>query len=113
METQANLIESLLEKAEGYGKTTYQLAKLKVVETTTKVVPILVSRLSVIIIISQFVLVFSIGVALMLGDFLGKIYYGFFIVAAFYLVAGVVFHFFLRKWVKRPFSKLIIKQMLQ
>lgn len=113
METTARTIETLYERAEAYGKTTYELSKLKALETTTTVVTSLVSRLSVILMISMFALVFNIGIALLLGELLGKSYYGFFIVAAFYLVAGIVLHFFLHKWIRKPLSDLIITQALQ
>jgi hypothetical protein len=113
METTANLIESLFEKAETYGKTTYELSKLKLLETTTIVVSSLVARLSVIIMISMFVFVLSMAIALWLGELLDKSYYGFFIVAAFYLLAGIVLHFFLHKWIKKPITEIIIKQALQ
>ena len=113
MEPQTGLIELLFEKAETYSQTTIELTKLKVLETTTHVATSLISRLSVIIMLSIFVLVFNIGIALMLGEFLGKSYYGFFIIAALYLVAGIVFHFFLRKWIQKPVSELIIRQALQ
>lgn len=113
METTARTIEALYERAEAYGLTTYELAKLKVLETTTVVVTSLVSRLSVVLMISMFALVFNIGIALLLGELLGRIYYGFFIVAAFYLLAGIILHFFLHKWIKKPLSDLIITQALQ
>lgn len=113
METPASLIESLYERVETYGKTTFELSKLKLLETTTVVVTSMLSRISVIIMISLFVLVMNIGIAMMLGEFLGKSYYGFFIVAGFYLLAGIVFHFFLYKWIKKPVSELIIKQALK
>lgn len=113
METTASVIENLFEKGEAYGKTSLELAKLKSLETTTHVVTSLVSRISVILMISLFALVLNIGIALMLGEFLGKSYYGFFIVAAFYLVAGLVLHFFLLKWIKKPVSNLIIVQALR
>jgi hypothetical protein len=113
METTANLIESLFEKAETYGKTTYELSKLKLLETTTMVVSSLVAKLSVIIMISMFVFVLSMAIALWLGELLGKFYYGFFIVAAFYLAAAFVLHFFLHKWIKKPITEIIIKQALQ
>ena len=113
MESTARTFETLYERAETYGKTTYELSKLKVLETTTVVVTSLVSRLSVILMISMFALVFNIGIALLLGEVLGKSYYGFFIVAAFYLLAGIVLHFFLHKWIKTPLSNLIITQALQ
>jgi membrane-associated HD superfamily phosphohydrolase len=113
METQASLIESLFAKVETYGKTTYELSKLKALNTTTIVTTTLVSRLSVILMISMFALVFNIGIALYLGELIGKSYYGFFIVAAFYLVGGIVLHFFLHKWIRKPLTDLIITQALQ
>jgi len=103
----------LFEKAETFGKTTYELSKLKALETTTVVASSIVARLSVVLMLSIFTLVFNIGVALYLGDLLGKSYYGFFIVAAFYLIAGIVLHFFLHKWIKKPLADLIISQALQ
>ena len=113
METTANSIEALYERAEAYGKTTYELSKLRLLETTNTVVTSLIARLSTILMISMFSFVLSIAVALWLGDILGKAYYGFFIVAGFYLLAGIVLHFFLHTWVKKPISELIIKQALQ
>ena len=113
METTANSIESLFEKAEAYGKTTYELSKLKLLETTNIVVASLIAKLSVIIMISMFSFVLSIAISLWLGDLLGKVYYGFFIVAGFYLIVGIVLHFFLHSWVRKPISELIIKQALQ
>ena len=113
METPASQMESLFERVESYSKTTYELSKLKLLETTTQVVTSLVPRLSVIIVFSLFALVVNIGLALWLGELLGKSYYGFFIVAAFYLVAGILLHFFLHNWIKRPVSDSIIKQALQ
>lgn len=113
METPAKSIEALFERVEIYGKTTYELSKLKALETTAVVVTSLVSRLSVILMLSMFALVFNIGIALFLGKLLGEFYYGFFIVAAFYLVAGAVMHIFLHKWIRKPLAELIITQALQ
>ena len=113
METPADSIESLFERAETYGRTTYELSKLKLLETTNIVVTSLIARLSTILMVAMFSFVLSIAVALWLGDLLGKAYYGFFIVAGFYLLAGIILHFSLHRWVKTPISELIIKQALQ
>ncbi|MFH0894209.1 MAG: hypothetical protein V2A54_07225 [Bacteroidota bacterium] len=113
METPLSSIESLFEQVKAYGKTTFELSKLKLLESTTIIVPSLLARMVVIIVISLFALVLSIGIALLLGELLGKSYYGFFIVAAFYLIAVIVLHFFLHKWIKKPVSELIIKQALK
>lgn len=113
METPSSQFESLLEKVEDYSKTSYELSILKSVEMFTIVVTELVWRMTVITMIFLFTLVLNIGIAILIGELLGKVYYGFFIVAAFYLVAGIVLHFFLHKWIKKPVSKLIITQALQ
>jgi hypothetical protein len=113
METPVSIIETLFEKAEAYSKTSFELGKLKSVETTSTVVTYLVSRLSVIIMISLFALMLNIGIAIWLGEILGKYYYGFFIIAGFYCIAGVVLHFFLHQWIKKPLGDLIITQVLQ
>jgi hypothetical protein len=113
METPSSIIETLVERAERYGKTSYELTKLKSLETTTIIVSSLLSRLGVLVMLSLFALFLNIGIALMLGDILGKSYYGFLIVSGFYLITGIVFYFFLNKWIKKPISDLIITEVLQ
>ncbi len=111
METTPTLIESLIERVEALGKTTFELSKLKALETTTNVVTALISRLILLIVLAIFLTILSIGVALMLGDALSKPYFGFFIVAGFYLVAAIVLYFFLSKWIKKPVIDLIIPEL--
>lgn len=113
MENQAVLIETLFEKAEAFGKTTYQLFKLKSMEVTINVVTTLLSRLVVFLVFSLFMLVLNLGIALWLGKLLGEYYFGFFIVSAFYLIVGVLLYFFLHKWIKKPIADLIISQALK
>ncbi|MDO9038235.1 MAG: hypothetical protein Q7U59_07800 [Lutibacter sp.] len=113
MEIQPSIFETLFDKTENFGKTTYEISKLKALETTTVVATSVVARISVILMISMFLLVFNIGVALYLGELLGKFYYGFFIVAAFYLIAGLILHFFLHKRIEITLSNLIISQALK
>ena len=113
METPASQIEMLFERVEEYSKTSYELSKLKAVEMFTLVVTELISRLTVIIMLSLFALVLNIGIAILLGEVLGKMHLGFFIVAGFYLIAGFVFHGFLHKWIKKPISDLIITHAVQ
>jgi len=113
MEKPSILIEELLERVESYGKTTFELSKLQALETTTIVASSLVARMSVITIFFLFTLVLNTGIALLLGELLGKSYYGFFIVAGFYLLAGIVLYFFLHQWIKKPVSDLIITQALK
>ena len=112
-ENPAEAVEALFGKVEAFGRTTFELSKLKTLETTTEVVTTLIAKVSVVLVLSLFVLVFNIGLALVLGEALGKMYYGFFIIAGFYLLVGIVLHFFLHRWLKRPITHLIITQALK
>lgn len=111
METPGNLIEVLFERAETFGKTTLELSKLKALNTTTVVVTALITKVSIILMISICLLILNIGIALFLGEMLGKTYYGFFIVAAFYFIIAILFYFFLYNWVKKPIFDLIIQAL--
>lgn len=113
METPSSIFETLFEKIQALGLTTYELSKLKALEKITIVSTSLVSRLFVVLVFFIFALILSFGIALYLGEITGEVYYGFFIVAAFYLVAGIVFYFFLHKWIRKPLSNSIISQALQ
>jgi Na+-transporting NADH:ubiquinone oxidoreductase subunit NqrD len=113
MEKPAQAIEGLYEKIETYTVSSYELSKLRTLETTTLVASAVVSRLVVIIVFGLFALFVNIGIAIYLGDLLGRYYVGFLIVSVFYLVIGIVLHFFLYRWIKKPLSDFIITQVLQ
>ena len=107
-----NLFESLFEKASEYGKTSYELVKLKALDKTSDVVSSFIPRSVVFVLIASFILFLNLGIALWLGDLLGKLFYGFFVVSGIYVIAGIVIYFFMHKWLKRIVSDYFIKHML-
>ena len=113
MEDNTKLLESLLEKATDFGKTSFELVKLKTLDKSTDIVSSLVPNSIVFVLIVTFMLFLNLGIALWLGDILGKIFYGFFVVAAFYIFAGIVIHFFMHKWIKKLVGNYFIKLMLK
>ncbi len=113
MQTPATSIEALLEKTEVLSETTLELSKLKLLQTTTVLVTSLVSRMGVVMMLVLFIVMFTIGAALLIGERMEQPSTGFFIVAGVYLLLGLIFHFFLYKWIKKPFSEIIIHQSLQ
>ena len=106
-------IEMLFEKAENYGKTTIELAKLNVIDKSAEVVSSLVTQLALAIVVAMFVLTANIGIALWLGELLGKSYYGFFVVAGFHSFIAILLYIFRNQWIKQPISNTIISQMLK
>jgi hypothetical protein len=113
MNEQSDLFESLIEKGEQYGKTTIELLKLKTLDKSADVVSNLVSWLIVVIFAVLFFLILNIGVALWIGELLGKSYYGFFVVSGFYALLALVFGIFRKQLIKLPVNETIINQVLE
>lgn len=112
MESKIDFIEPLFERAEAYGTTSYELIKLKAVDKTADIVSTFISRGAVVLVLSMFMIIANFGLALWIGDLLGKTYFGFFCVAGFYLLLGIVLYFFMHKAIKKNISNSIVLQML-
>ncbi len=110
--SQKSSFESLIDSSQAYSKTTLELAKLKGINSTAKVISVLMARLCLLIAIIIFMVIASIGAALWLSEELGKPYYGFFIVSGVYFVLAILLYLFLPKLIKKPFSSLIISEAL-
>lgn len=115
MESNATTNENLnlYEKAENYTKTSLELLKLKTVAATADVLSTLTSRIAVGAVVAFFTLFLNIGISLWLGKVLGEYYYGFFIVALFYLVVAIVMHTMQHKIIKTPIGNMIISSILK
>lgn len=113
MENNASTIEMLFERAEDYTRTTVELAKLNAVDKTADVMSSLLSRLTVSIVFVLFAFLANIGLSLWIGELLGKVYYGFFIVSSVYLIVAIVLYLFKDQWLKMPLSNFIIVKMLK
>ncbi len=110
MESETNLIEPLLEKAEAYGKTSFELLRLKALAKTADVTASLFSRALFILLAAFFAFTVNIAIALWIGDALGKAYYGFFIVAGFYALVSVIM-LIVHPSIKKTVNNNIIKQL--
>lgn len=113
MENNGNIIDTLLERVTDYGTTSFELVKLKALDKTAEVISSLLSYSVVLVLISSFMLFISLGLAFWLGEILGKIYFGFFIVTAFYGFITIIILLFFQKKIKRSFRDYTIKQMLK
>src|SRR5687768_9734786 len=112
MENQPSALEALLEKVKSYVETRIDLIKLKAVDKASTIVSTVVARIVIVVLVFFFIFLLNIGIALFLGDLLGKSYYGFFIVAGFYGITGLVLYLGKDKILKRPVSDAVIKNML-
>lgn len=113
MEEKATIAESILEHAKEYAKASLDLAKLKAVNKGSEVASVAFSYIIVIVTLVMFVMIVNIAIALWLGDLLGKLYYGFFIVAGFYLVVSFIVYIGHKVLIQKPVNNLVIKKYLK
>lgn len=112
MENQPNTFGALFENAGDYLETRLDLLKLQAINKSSDVTSSIVSGITIVLIISFAVFILNIGLALWIGELMGKVYLGFFVVAGFYALLAVVLHLFRNAWLKEPVSSMIIKKML-
>ena len=113
MEDKTTLIEPLLEKVEEYGKTSFDLIRFKALDNTADFLSSFAARSFALLSVFVFILMASIGLAVWIGDLLGKSYYGFLCVAGFYGILGFVLFFLAHKWIKRGISDVFVSQILK
>lgn len=113
MEDNTKLIESLLDRAIEYSKTSFQLAKLKAIDQASEAVSSFIPHSLVIMVVFLALFFLNVGFALWIGEILGKIYFGFFVLTAFYIIIGAVLHFLMQKWLKKIVSNHFIKKVFK
>ncbi len=112
MESTTDHIETLFEKTKHYTQTSVELYKLKAVDKSADIISTLASRIAIAVFVILFMLTINIGISLWLGDILGKNYYGFLIVSAFYGIGAIVFYAMRNRWIKTSVRNSIIEQAL-
>ena len=112
MENQSTPVESLIDRVKNYVETRIDLLRLKAIDKSSSFLSFFISLIVVILISFISVILLSVGIALLLGDLLGKLYYGFFIVAGFYLITGLVLYSLKEKWLKAPIADSMIKKLM-
>jgi hypothetical protein len=113
MEDQRHDIDALLSDAGDYVETRASLWKLKAIESLADVSGELVSGLGMIGLVVFVVMLFSVGLALLIGDWLGKSFYGFFIIGGAYFIFGLICFIRRGRWLKEPFSNMLIRKILK
>ena len=112
MENQPNTFGSLFENASDYLETRVELLKLQAIDKSSDITSSIVSRITILIIIIFAMFILNIGLAIWIGELLGQMYLGFFVVGGFYALIAIILHLFRNSWLKKPVSSMIIKKML-
>jgi hypothetical protein len=112
MEDKATLIDSLFEKAEMYAKTNFELYKLHAIDKSADIISTIAAKLTIIMVVFLSFILLNIGLSIWIGELLGKIYYGFFIISAFYIIVTLILYYNRSILLKAPVNDSIILEMI-
>ena len=112
MENKPTNVEELFQKLKDYADTRLDLLKLKSINRVSGFVSSIFTLIVLVLILFAVLFCISIGLALVIGAWVGKAYWGFFIVAALYLIIGLVLYSAREKIIKTPVSNKLIKELI-
>ncbi len=113
MEEKATIAEAVLAHAKEAAQASIDIVVLKAVNKGTEVVSTLASYILVIAASAMFLIIVNIGLALWIGEQLGKLYYGFFVVAGFYLLVALIILIGRKVLITDPATSFVIKKYLK
>jgi len=112
MESKPTNVEELFYKLKDYGDTRLDLLKLKGINKVSGFLSTLIVSVVLIVLLFVVLICISIGLALLIGSWLGHSYWGFFIIGAIYIIIGLVLFSGRNKILKEPVSNMLIKQLM-
>ena len=112
MEGKPTNVEELFQKIKEYADVRLNLFKLKSINKFAGFMSLSITLIILILIFSAILLCITIGAALLIGEWVGKIYYGFFIVGGIYLIIGLVIYSMRDKLIKTKVSNKLIKELI-
>ena len=113
MEEQKTPVKVLLERGEAYIKTSIQLLKYKGTDKLAEIVSNLASGFVIMLLVALLFVNLNVGIALLIGDLLGRIWLGFVVLAGLYGGAGFLVYLFRDRWIRKPVSNAVIQQLIQ
>jgi hypothetical protein len=111
MKLDLSFLEPLLEKVGQFGQLNIDLIKYKILDKVADLISSCIARFLLLLMISIFAVFLSLGAALWIGELLGKIYFGFFVVALFYGLVSIII-IYLQQAIKLRMNNWIISKML-
>jgi len=108
MSEEFNKIEGLAERLKAYLNTRLSQLKLSAAEKTAKISSVLIAVLLTALVFFLFLTIFSMGIALLIGELLGNYWLGFMIMSGLILLLGLWGWVSKDRWLRIPIMNLLI-----
>ena len=106
-------IETIFEKAQNFGNSTFELMRLKAIDKSANLMSSLVARILFLMVVLLLIININIALALWLGEVLEKAYYGFLVLSILYAFLGFFILPRIYKKIKKGVRMDIIKKLLE
>lgn len=104
------LLEDLIGQTKEYIDNRIELLKLKTIDKASNALSLVISGIVLFIFLFIFFIFLNIGLALFIGDLIGKSYAGFLIVGLLYAIAGFLFFRSRKKLLTKPITNSFIRK---
>lgn len=108
MKEKITVIETLIDHVEDYVKTTLELYKLRAIKKTSAIISSIITAIFFFLVVILLLVILSIGVSIYLGEILGRMHYGFMIVAGFYAIVFIILLIIRKPVLKGNFTNMMI-----
>ncbi len=112
MESKPTNVEDLFQKVKDYADVRLNLFKLKSINKVSSFMSVFATLFILVILFTTILVCVTVGLALLLGEWMGKLYLGFFIVGGIYLIIGLILYLMRDKLIKTKVSDQLIKLMI-
>lgn len=104
------LLEDLISQTKEYVDNRIELLKLKTIDKASNAASMVISVTILFVFLFIFFIFLNIGLALLIGDLIGKTYIGFLIIAFVYAIAGIVFVSSRKNLLTKPIANSLIRK---
>jgi hypothetical protein len=111
MESKPSNIEELFDKLKDYIDATVDLFKLKSIKKVSGFLSTFTVGIILLGLLFLVAMFFTIGFALLIGAWLGKMYYGFFVMGGVFIIIALVLYSRRKKSVRTAISDWLIKEL--
>lgn len=112
MDNKTTNVEELFSKLKDYGDTRVDLFKLKSISKISGILSSIISGVILVVLLLLVIICITIALSIIIGDALGHTYLGFLIMAAIYIIIGLVMFSSRTKLLKTPISNKFIKDFI-
>ena len=113
MKEKIAIVETLIDNAEDYARTTYELYKLRAVKKTSSIIAVIISSIILFLFLILFLIVISIGISVYLGEIFGTMHLGFMAVAGFYALIFILLLLARKSLLISNFTNMMINSFLK